>query len=204
MIEIRINASCASEAQSELRALLAGFHNTDAIGRPGGSDPVARKELAQGVGAGSSDFETNAMTASEVLAANADTPDASDEPRVYGTASEGRARRTKEEMAEDKEIEELAEKLGVKKIPTDVAASEVLDALRQKDDETEEEPAAPAATRDDLLAAMKRYVDAIGPDEAMGNLPDILGVKKQSDLPDDPAVFAEKIAALDAATEEAA
>lgn len=201
MIEIRINASCASEAQSELRALLAGFHNTDAIGEPGGSDPVARKELAQGIGAGSS---SEPAREDQTEGAGETNADASDEPRVYGTASEGRARRTKEEMAEDKEIEELAEKLGVKKIPTDVAATEVLDALRQKDDETEEEPAAPAATRDDLLAAMKRYVDAIGPDEAMGNLPDILGVKKQSDLPDDPAVFAEKIAALDAATEEAA
>lgn len=158
--------------------------------------------LAQGAGADIRSPEPAREDQTE--GADETSADASDEPRVYGTASEGRARRTKEEMAEDKEIEELADKLGVKKIPTDVAASEVLDALRQKDDETEEEPAAPAATRDDLLAAMKRYVDAIGPDEAMGNLPDILGVKKQSDLPDDPAVFAEKIAALDAATEEAA
>lgn len=62
-----------------------------------------------------------------------ESPVDTDEPaadRVYGEAGEGRKRRTKAEMAEDTEIEELAAEMGVKKIPTDIPATEVLEDLR--------------------------------------------------------------------------
>lgn len=199
MIEIRIHADSAQEAKAEMRALLSSSEplpsdhwSHDGPAYPGGApgrDDVPGKSA-------SSDAGVPGRTSH-------DEDDSGDEPRVYGSSSEGRARRTKEEMAEDKEIDELAEKLGVKKIPTDAPASEVLAALREKDAATPEEDEAPEATRQDLLDAMSRYVDKVGQVEAMENLPDILGVKKQSELPDDPEVFAEKIAALETAIKEA-
>lgn len=65
-----------------------------------------------------------------------------DEPaadRAYGEPSGDRKRRTKEEMAIDNEIDDLAEAKGVKKIPTDVPATEVLEDLRARPDAPAEE-----------------------------------------------------------------
>ena len=83
----------------------------------------------------------------------ADTTQTADEPtaRVYGETSEGKARRTKVEMAQDENIEELfakAKELGAKglpkAIPTDISADAIYDELVTmievlKDDETEDD-----------------------------------------------------------------
>ena len=68
-------------------------------------------------------------------------PEEDEGPRVYGASSAGRARRTKEEMKEDAQIEKLAEQLGVKKIPTDMAAEDTLAHMKKmlEDKEPEEE-----------------------------------------------------------------
>jgi len=51
--------------------------------------------------------------------------DASDAPRIYGEPGPGRKRRSKEEVAEDKRIEELSESTGIA-INMDVPASELI------------------------------------------------------------------------------
>ena len=72
---------------------------------------------------------------------------------------------------------------------------EVPDAAPQEPDET---PAA-EATRDDLKAAMSRYVEKFGMAAAKEKLPGVMGYQRQSEVPDDPAEFAAVIAKIDEA-----
>ena len=63
------------------------------------------------------------MTASEAAKRAADTTEVNpDTVRPYGQSEEGKARRTKDQMAIDKDIEEMAASHGVSEIPTDIPA----------------------------------------------------------------------------------
>lgn len=143
-----------------------------------------------------------------------------DEVRFYGKSDGGRARRTKEQMAEDAEIDELAEKLkiDVSKAVVSRPAAEVLAQLREKaeaapeaakasistgdervdPEQTEDE--APTATREDVRDAMAAYVEKRGMPAIQTNGPKLLGYKKLSEMPEDPEIFAAAVARLQEAT----
>ena len=161
-----------------------------------------------------------APTASEGTAAALELAD--DTPRAYGEAGGGRKRRTKDEMAEDAEIEELAGKIGRDPASLTGSAAEVLASLRevaagQKPNisatpEDRQPPAEPLtgeivedeakpATRDDLKAAMTKLTEKHGMPHGLKLIGEVFapyGKAKQSDFDDDPAVFAELIGKLEA------
>lgn len=146
--------------------------------------------------------------------------------RRYGQPSAGKARRTKAEMAEDTEIDELAAALDID-VPNDnVPVAKILLDLRgrsaaaqedfkpstpqraitatpesrvgpQDEPEKVEEKPASKTTREDLKAAMAKYVEAVGMADAMERFPSVSGYAKQSEIPDDAAVFDEIIAKLE-------
>lgn len=73
----------------------------------------------------------------ETVKASEEAPTEEIGPRVYGEPGEGRKRRTKDEMAEDEEIEKLASETNLA-ITTDVPASELLAEMKQA--KAEDEP----------------------------------------------------------------
>jgi len=70
--------------------------------------------------------------AKEKVESEPEEAEEAEEPRVYGATAEGRKKRTKEEMAIDKEIDILAERLSIKAVPTDAPAEEVLADLQAR------------------------------------------------------------------------
>lgn len=64
--------------------------------------------------------------------------------RCYGQPEEGKARRNKDQMAEDKEIEDLAAASGVSEIPTDIPATTLLAKLKAGEFEKKTDDPAPA------------------------------------------------------------
>jgi len=74
----------------------------------------------------------NAKEKVEAEPEEAEEAEEAEEPRVYGATAEGRKKRTKEEMAIDKEIDSLAEMLSIKAVPTDAPAEEVLADLQAR------------------------------------------------------------------------
>lgn len=137
--------------------------------------------------------------------------------RLYGQPSPGKARRNKAEMAEDEEIDALRAELGID-MPEGVA-TEILERFRghkareaaQTEDEApsnisttpedRKEPAdeTPEATREDVKAAMTKYVEKHGMDKAMTDLPKVMGYERQSEIPDDAAIFTKVVAAIEEA-----
>lgn len=67
-----------------------------------------------------------------------ETPSEENEPRVYGEPGPGRKRRSKEEKAEDDEIDALAEKTGLA-ITTDKPAADLLAEMREEAEKSEDE-----------------------------------------------------------------
>lgn len=158
--------------------------------------------------------------------------------RMFGQSAPNKARRTKDDMAVDAEIEELAGLLDIDVSQRVQPADELLIELRglARADEQPFEPKTPKraitatpenrvgpedkveeaevveekaeekaggkpaskTTREDLKAAMQEYVAAVGMAEAMERFPSVSGYAKQSEIPDDAAVFDEIIAKLKA------
>jgi hypothetical protein len=129
-----------------------------------------------------------------------------DEPRTYGSASEGRARRTKAEIAVDQQIEHWAKKLGIEKIPTDSPADVVLKEMEQaytqageisEAAEPVEEPESDVLTgevveertADDVRDAMKVYMEKYGMEALQKNGPKLLGAPKLSAVTDYTAAY---------------
>lgn len=209
MIELKITGDTARDIEKALRELTAPFL------RDADQSTMDFSSAKQHAAAPATPEET-------ATPAN-DTSDVPGEGRVYGAAQEGKQRRLKAEIAEDAEIEELAAKMGMAKIPTDITAKELLADLRirvENGKAADEEPAksepepeqpksepevlGPEATRDDMKAAMRRYVEAMGGLENAGEgLRKILGFAKQSDVPEDAAEFQKRIDAFNKAAEEA-
>jgi hypothetical protein len=61
----------------------------------------------------------------------------------------------------------------------------------------DEAPAAAPATRDDVKAAMQRYVSAFSMDALARNAARLLGAPRQSEIPEDSAAFAEVVARIE-------
>lgn len=137
-------------------------------------------------------------------------------PRCFGKTEDGKARRTKEQMAEDDEIAELATK---HKVPVngDSPATETLESLRKIDAEAAAEteargisdtpedrkdPAEDLPTTADLKEAMKAYAGKFGMADAEKNLPDLMGYPKLSSVPEDGKVIAGIIAKINDALAE--
>lgn len=142
-----------------------------------------------------------------------DKEDAGD--RVYGQAGEGRARRTKAEMAEDKEIDDLAAAVGVTALPDDRPAAELLADLKTKaesvktvdtvedveivDDGTEARTYTHTYTHDDVRDALGRYAAKFGMPEAQKHGPKLMGAAKISAIPDEQDALRAAVEGIEAA-----
>lgn len=147
-------------------------------------------------------------------AAMKDANDAAQAPkRERGKPAPGKARRTKEEIAED-EAADAAEaaapategpkpaiSTGEERIDPTTEADQVQDA---KDEADEAEAVKPKElTHDDVRAALKRYLDTYGTPATMEDGPKVLKMLfgdtagKASDVPGDQASLAKAIAGID-------
>lgn len=196
-VRIEIFGETAREALDELR----GFAN-DLI-RP--AAPVQ------------SETATDAPAAAPVsepaeAAAEPEAPAAEAPKRERGKPSPGRARRTKEEIAEDEAADKAdagatAEQNEPQPNITAEPENRVdpAEAAQDAEDEAADEANAPApeATRDDVRAAMLAYQAAYGVPALMADMTAILkeeypagGVTKLSEIPDTTADFAKITARL--------
>lgn len=129
--------------------------------------------------------------------------------RLYGEAPEGKRRRTNEEMAEDREIEELAAALGYD-LPTGQVAGEVVMRWRQESAEAAEKvevkpaisttpedrrpPAEQTATKDEVRDALSKLVEKLGMADTIGWLRSTHGYAKLSDVPEDGIIYGRIVA----------
>lgn len=199
MIEVKITG----ESWGEVAGQIAGIT---------GAGP--RVEWRDAVVSASSSGSPNPRDAQD----DSPSPD-EDDARAYGATGEGRKRRTKEEMAEDQEIYELSERLGMKKIPTDVPATSLLAELRERaaagGASAEDEPKEVSGeivdetavgddekvyTRDDVREALAAYAEKHGMAKAQEEGPKLMGAPRLSAIEDDPAAFKKAALALKEAT----
>lgn len=147
-----------------------------------------------------------AVTATEAAREAAETV-----TRERGKPATGRARRTKEEIAEDEAADKAdasnpaaepvaAISTGEERIDPATVEDEAQDAA---DEAAEAEATKPATlTHDDVRAALKGYLDAFGTPAAMEDGPKVLkmlfgeGASKVSDVPDDQASLAKAVAGI--------
>lgn len=109
-VKIEILGEFARDALSELRDLAAGLFASTAL-TPAPAEQKAAPQVAVDESGQSSGFATS--TTSPVTSAP-ETVETADEPeRLRGKSSGGRARRTKDEIAEDEQLEKLAVAAGV-------------------------------------------------------------------------------------------
>lgn len=195
------------------QAMLAiGFSREAAFARAAAKENVdAMVEREVGVPA---EAIAEAMTAEgraaaergELTAENALPP-----KRERGKPAPGRARRTKEEIAEDEAAEKAEASAAVADAPLISTGEERIDPTTAEDaaqdaaDEAAEVAATPAKvlTHDDVRAALQRYVAAYGMPAAMEDGPKVFGmifgqgVAKVSDIPTDQAALAKAVAGVD-------
>lgn len=207
----------------EMREFVAFIH--------GGAAPKVNWQEIQ-VGSGAYDPDEADPTEADATAKEdarqvQDTPEP--EGRLYGRPDASRARRTKDEMAQDEEIEKLADQLGVNLAGAMWPADKILADLTEKAaaqekpaistgeervdpaQEPEEAPEPltgevmpdePKVTREDLKPLMHRMLDEKHNGDmaaTMEKFKELLGVGKQSDIPDDqiPAAHAKLSAYVD-------
>lgn len=144
-----------------------------------------------------------------VVAAVEDEPKAEVPKRERGKPAPGRARRTKEEIAED----EAADAAGATEEPKAAISTgeeridptTVEDATQDAADEAAEAETTQASelTHDDVRASLKKYLDAYGTAAAMEDGPKVLKMlfgdtaAKVSDVPSDQESLAKAIAGID-------
>lgn len=131
--------------------------------------------------------------------------------RERGKPAAGRARRTKEEIAEDEAADKADAAAPAEPKPAISTGEERIDPTTAEDaaqdaaDEAAEAEAtkAPELSHDDVRAALKRYLDAYGTPAAMEDGPKVLkmlfgdAAAKVSDVPADQASLAKAIAGID-------
>lgn len=120
--------------------------------------------------------------------------------RERGKPSPGKARRTKEEIAEDEAADraDAAGEAGGDAVKPNISTGDERidpanadDAAKDAADETAEQAAGPTLTHDNVRAALKKYLDAYGTAAAMEDGPKVLtmlfgeGKVKVSDVPED-------------------
>lgn len=148
-----------------------------------------------------------AMKAAHDATAQADSP-----KRERGKPAPGRARRTKEEIAEDEAADKADAAAPVAEPAPLISTGEEridpttpTDAAQDAADEAAEAEATKAKelTHDDVRAALKRYLDAYGTPAAMEDGPKVLKMlfgetaAKVSDVPTDQDSLARAIAGID-------
>lgn len=150
--------------------------------------------------------KAEAIAATEAMQAEA-------HKRERGKPAPGRARRTKEEIAEDEAAEkaeaaasapaepQMAISTGEERIDPTTAEDAAQDAA---DEAAEAETTkAPELSHDDVRAALKKYLDAYGTPAAMEDGPKVLkmlfgdNAAKVSDVPGDQASLAKAIAGIE-------
>ena len=190
-VRIEIFGETAREALQELTAFSSGLSMPPAA-------PVQ------------SETATDAPVAAPInepaeAAAEPEAPAAEAPKRERGKPSPGRARRTKEEIAEDEAADKADAAAAEQTEPQPNITAEPenrvdpAEAAQDAEDEAADEANAPApeATRDDVRAAMLAYQGAYGTPALMADMTAILneeypagGVTKLSEIPDTPADFA--------------
>lgn len=132
--------------------------------------------------------------------------------RERGKPAAGRARRTKEEIAEDEAADKVDAATPAEEAKPAISTGEeridpttAEDAAQDAADEAAEAEAAkvPDLTHDDVRAALKKYLDAFGTAAAMEDGPKVLkmlfgaNAAKVSDVPADQEALAKAIAGID-------
>lgn len=206
MIELKFMGS-ASEVRAEMKAFLA---ETAAPQAPAPTfEPAEKPETVK---------------PAEPEAPAAETRKQETSARKYGESDWDKARRTKEQMATDKEIDELAGALGVeidKTVPADrlvmqlreqsAAGAAESEANISSNPEDRKDPAEEALTgeivddtvytRDDVRQKLGEYAEKFGMASAQKEGPKLLGATKLSEIPDTPEAFKAAIDNLTAAIE---
>ena len=212
-ITISISADSGSAARQELSALLGGTAllsgNVDL--------PATAEDEAGG---------TDSL-ATPVVSDLSDTPAATPAPqRDRGKPAAGRARRTKEEIAEDEEADRRDAALAQAGTETGAVVQDrqistspedrrdpdnPADAAQDAADEAAETASAKAAsgkklTHDDVRSALGAYVKAYGMAAAQEDGPKVIalmfgaGSSKVSDIPDTPEALAKAVAGVEEMT----
>lgn len=148
----------------------------------------------------------------EAIAASPEKGEWAEAPkRERGKPAPGRARRTKEEIAEDEAADKADASAPVSEPVAAISTSEERidpataedEAQDAEDEAAEAETTKPATlTHDDVRAALKGYLDAFGTPAAMEDGPKVLkmlfgeGASKVSDVPDDQASLAKAVAGI--------
>lgn len=188
-VTIHIEADTATEAKQEMARLLGSAVTmpADPIVVPADEAPAPQPDTAE------PEKETPA-----------EKPSAASGGRKHSESDGDRKRRTKEQLATDKEIEELAAALGIA-IDTTVPADRLVVQLREasagaaKEEtkanistapEDRKEPEAAGgevskATLEDVRAALGTVVEAHDMPTAIAWLEEVGGCKKMSELPED-------------------
>lgn len=183
----------AKEVISDMRLFLSMNPLTEAAGRP--AEPIA---------------VTGALETSAEAPVEGDSQGQPEEPkkndtaaRKFGESDWDKARRTKEQMATDKEIEELASALEVE-IDKTVPADRLVMQLREQSaagsekanisssPEDRKDPAEEALTGEivedvsleDVRQKLGEYAEKFGMAEAQKSGPKLLGAAKLSEIPD--------------------
>lgn len=207
-VEIRILGESAIEALNDLRTLTRGLEpDVDSKGtEPFVSVPSVIVEKQKDM-SGSSDL-TSDCGKQHVEGSVGETSELP--KRERGKPSQGRARRTKEEIAEDEAAEAANEP--APNISTDPENRvDPADAAQDAADEAADEANAsgPETTREDVRGSMKAYMDAFGLPALNADMSHILNeeypsgdVTKLSEIPENAADFANVKARLDTALKD--
>lgn len=196
-VQITIHGDSAKEALAELFGMAGGI--SPSVAPATAPTPVP----APGAGAAEAQFGAVVSAASDL---SADTA-----KRERGKPSPGRARRTKEEIAEDEAADAADAATQAQEPAANISTGDERvnpeEAAQDAADEAADEANAPAATasRDDVRAAMTAYNTKFGMGVLTADMTAILAahwpdgsVMKLSEIPEDPAAFAAVIAALTA------
>ena len=195
-VQITIHGESAKEALAELFGMAGGI--SPSVAPATAPAPVAAREPIAVISAD--------KPVSDVYDLSADTA-----KRERGKPSPGRARRTKEEIAEDEAADAADAATQAQDPAANISTGDERvnpeEAAQDAADEAADEANAPAATasRDDVRAAMTAYNTKFGMGVLTADMTAILAahwpdgsVTKLSEIPEDPAAFAAVIAALTA------
>ncbi len=228
-INIHIEADSAAEARSQMIGLLGDSYKVDSGWRevevnaekatPGCANPAVAANLGNGLMSPSEAAAqvaeaiaaTEAMQAAEAIAAT-EAEQAEAPKRERGKPSPGRARRTKEEIAEDEAADAAEATALATEAPSNISTGEeridpttAEDAAQDAADEAAEaETVKPKEmTHDDVRAALQKYVTRFGMAAAMEDGPKVFTmlfgdeVVKVSAVPSDQDSLAKAVAGIE-------
>lgn len=216
MIELKFTGT-STEVLCEMKALLGAAEQAKTVILPGGPAPASVPETH------APDEEQQMQTAVEQDRAPEEPKERTgSSARKYGESDWDKARRTKEQMATDKEIDELAAALGVE-IDKTVPADRLVMELREKSaageskanisasPEDRKDPTEEAKTGEilddkeytieDAREALGRYAEKYGMAMCQKEGPKLLGATKLSEIPATSEAYKAAVDNLNAAIE---